>query len=76
MMLPVRCFSCNKIISDKWVKYKSIIDSGGTPIDAFKVICITRYCCKRMFLGHVELIDKLILYSENTDTDYDENSVK
>jgi DNA-directed RNA polymerase subunit N (RpoN/RPB10) len=63
-MIPVRCFSCNRIIGNKWEKYKSETESGRNTSDVFRELGIRRYCCKRMFLGHVEIIDKLILYSE------------
>lgn len=65
MLIPVRCFSCNKIIGDKWETYKAHLESGKSKIDAFAEIGLRRYCCKRMFLGHVDIIDKLLLYSEN-----------
>ena len=76
MMIPVRCFSCGKIIGDKWETYKSLLESGTSAGDAFATIGLRRYCCKRMFLGHVEIIDKLLLYSENKDNDSDEKSAK
>lgn len=73
-MIPVRCFSCNKIIGNKWETYKARLESGKSASDAFEEIGLRRYCCKRMFLGHVEIIDKLLLYSENKDIDSDEKS--
>jgi DNA-directed RNA polymerase I, II, and III subunit RPABC5 len=73
-MIPIRCFSCNKIIANKWEKYVSLLESGMTPVDAFKILNVVRYCCKRMFLGHVEIIDKLLLYSKNKDNEYVEKS--
>ena len=75
-MIPVRCFSCNKIIGDKWKIYKSILESGMSASDAFAVIGLRRYCCKRMFLGHVEIINKLLLYTENKDNNSNEKSAK
>jgi DNA-directed RNA polymerase I, II, and III subunit RPABC5 len=76
MMIPVRCFSCNKIIGNKWETYKTHLKSGKSANDAFAAIGFRRYCCKRMFLGHVEIIDKLLLYSQNKDKDSDEKSAK
>jgi DNA-directed RNA polymerase I, II, and III subunit RPABC5 len=73
-MFPVRCFSCNKIIGNKWETYKSLLESGKTTIEAFTALGVRRYCCKRMFLGHVDIIDKLLLYCENNDKVYDEKS--
>jgi DNA-directed RNA polymerase I, II, and III subunit RPABC5 len=76
MIIPVRCFSCNKIIGNKWETYKTYLESGKSANDAFVAIGFRRYCCKRMFLGHVEMIDKLLLYSQNKDKDSDEKSAK
>jgi DNA-directed RNA polymerase I, II, and III subunit RPABC5 len=73
-MIPIRCFSCNKIIGNKWETYKSQLESGVSASDVFAEIGFRRYCCKRMFLGHVEITDKLILYSEKNDNYLDEKS--
>ena len=75
-MIPVRCFTCNKIIANKWETYKNYLESGKSARDALAVIGFRRYCCKRMFLGHMEIIDKLLLYSQNNNNDSDEKSVK
>uniref|UniRef100_A0A6C0JT48 DNA-directed RNA polymerase n=1 Tax=viral metagenome TaxID=1070528 RepID=A0A6C0JT48_9ZZZZ len=76
MMIPIRCFTCNKIIGNKWETYKTHLESGMSTSDAFAEIGLRRYCCKRMFLGHVEIIDKLLLYSQNKDNDSNEKSAK
>ena len=26
MIIPVRCFTCGSVISDKWVKYQELVD--------------------------------------------------
>jgi DNA-directed RNA polymerase subunit N len=74
-MIPIRCFSCNKIIANKWESYKTQVESGIDTSDVFVSIGFTRYCCKRMFLGHVEIVDKLLLYSEKNDNDSNEKSI-
>ena len=30
MIIPVRCFTCKKVIGDKWEKYKGIITKRYT----------------------------------------------
>ena len=65
MMIPVRCFTCNKVIGNKWEAYNRNIQEGIEPDENFKKLGISRYCCKRMFLSHVEVIDKLLMYVEN-----------
>jgi DNA-directed RNA polymerase I, II, and III subunit RPABC5 len=64
MIIPVRCYSCNKIIANKWELFKSKIEEGVSQEESFKLVGLKRYCCKRMFLGHIDLIDKLLIYSE------------
>lgn len=62
MIIPIRCFTCNKVIGNKWETYKSNLESGMSISDSFKNIKVYRYCCKRMFLGQVEIIEKLLEY--------------
>jgi DNA-directed RNA polymerase subunit N (RpoN/RPB10) len=71
-MIPVRCFTCNKVIGNKWEKFKKQLEAGKDRNSTFIELGLSRYCCKRMFLGHVELIDKLILYSPNIDNSSDQ----
>lgn len=54
-MFPIRCFTCNKVLADKWKKYKTISNNSSSK-NAFSELKINRYCCRRMFLGHVEII--------------------
>ena len=72
MIIPVRCFTCNKVIGNKWEKYNSLLKSGKTSNFAFEELRLRRYCCKRMFLGNVEIIDKLLLYSKDKNNNSNE----
>ena len=61
MMMPVRCFSCGAVIADKWEDYDRRVNKENE--EAEKVLNdlgIKRYCCRRMFVGNVELIDEFI----------------
>ncbi len=63
MMVPVRCFSCGKVIADKWEEYDKRVNKNHE--DAGKVLeelGFTRYCCKRMLLSHVNIIDEVAGY--------------
>ncbi len=73
MIIPVRCFTCGKIIADKYEEYKvrydeykRTMDSGEKPKETPKQILdelgVDRYCCRRMLLTHVELIDESAPY--------------
>ena len=50
MALPVRCFTCNKVISQFETEYVKIKDDENLVEQFFKKKNITRFCCKRMFL--------------------------
>ncbi len=55
MIIPVRCFSCSKEISSKWEKYQLLIKQGSTEAEALNEVGLKRYCCRRMFLTHVDI---------------------
>jgi DNA-directed RNA polymerase subunit N (RpoN/RPB10) len=62
LLIPVRCFTCNKIIADKWKKYEEQIKKGLTEKEAMDNLCLKRICCRRMLLSHVNIIDTCIKY--------------
>jgi DNA-directed RNA polymerase subunit N len=62
MICPVRCFSCGQVIANKYEKYKRLLDEGNTPEKALDLLGVKKYCCRRMLLTHVELIDDVINY--------------
>lgn len=64
-MLPVRCFTCNKVIAHKEKKYNDMVKSGMKKDDVLDSLNMKRYCCRRMFLGHVDINDQLLLYSND-----------
>lgn len=58
MLIPVRCFTCNKVIGNKWdiyCEYKNEM----TEKEALDKLQLNRYCCRRMLLTHVDLYDNL-----------------
>jgi DNA-directed RNA polymerase subunit N len=60
-MIPVRCFTCGKVISDVWDEYKERI-KREEPRQVLDDLGITRYCCRRMLLTHAELVDEIAPY--------------
>ena len=61
-MIPVRCFTCGKVISPAWEAFKQRRDAGEDPRRVLDELGITRYSCRRMLLTHKELIDDLNPY--------------
>ena len=62
MEFPIRCFSCGKVVGHLWEKYKELVASGVEPKEAFAKLGVERYCCRRMFVGHVELNEEVLPY--------------
>jgi len=62
-MIPVRCFTCGKVISNVWDEYKRRTkEEKENPGKVLDELGITRYCCRRMLLTHVEFVDALSPY--------------
>ncbi|KAL6120484.1 hypothetical protein NUSPORA_02786 [Nucleospora cyclopteri] len=64
MIIPVRCFSCNKEISSKYEEYLSMRESGIIAAEALDKVGMTRICCRRMFLGHVDIGEQLLQFEQ------------
>ena len=65
MIIPVRCFSCGKLVGDKWEPFEKRVEAGEDPKEVLNDLGVTRYCCRRMLLSHVELIDEILKFYEN-----------
>jgi len=61
-MIPVRCFTCGKVISTVWEEFKKRRDAGEDPAMVLTDLGVERYCCRRMLLSHKEIIDDLNPY--------------
>ena len=66
MIIPVRCFSCGKLIAHYWHYYQELLLAGYTEEDALDALHFTRFCCRRMFLTHVDFMDSLNAYNPAT----------
>ena len=63
MMIPVRCFTCGAVIADKWDEYdKKVNKEHEDPAKVLYQMGVKRYCCRRMFISNVELIDEFIKF--------------
>ncbi|MEM2089477.1 MAG: DNA-directed RNA polymerase subunit N [Candidatus Pacearchaeota archaeon] len=57
MIIPIRCFSCGKPIAHLWEKFKARVEKGEDPKKVLDDLGLERYCCRAIFLGHVDLLE-------------------
>lgn len=57
MIIPIRCFSCGKPVAQLWKEYQDRVQAGEDSKKVMDELGLERYCCRALFLGHVDLID-------------------
>lgn len=66
-LLPVRCFTCMKVLGNFQITYDKLLEEFGTDkkkIEEFFVKNkIIRYCCKTIFLGYKNVDQTLLAYN-------------
>lgn len=62
MIIPIRCFSCGKPVAHDWDEYVKRTSAGEKAEDVLDSLGYDRYCCRRMFVSHVEIIDETMKF--------------
>jgi DNA-directed RNA polymerase subunit N len=75
MIIPVRCFTCGKLIGDKWEEFAKRVKAGENSGKILDDLGLKRYCCRRMLLSHVEIIDEIIKFYERPTMDKEEETM-
>ena len=67
MIIPVRCFTCGKVLANKWLDYEEQVSNIKAPEKAehgpnfdkhvrgkiLDNLGLDKICCRRIMLGHV-----------------------
>ncbi len=64
MIIPVRCFTCGFLVGDKWEDFARRVKEGEDSGKVLDSLGVKRYCCRRMLLSHVEVIDDILRFYE------------
>ena len=59
MMIPVRCFTCGRVVGSDWEPFLERTRRGENPQAVLDSLGVERYCCRRMLVAHVDLIDEV-----------------
>ncbi|MCD6557489.1 MAG: DNA-directed RNA polymerase subunit N [Candidatus Aenigmarchaeota archaeon] len=52
MLIPVRCMTCGRPISQYWEEFKKRVKKGEKPEKVLDDLGIKNYCCRALFLTH------------------------
>eukprot|EP00053_Salpingoeca_punica_P014527 m.132243 g.132243 ORF g.132243 m.132243 type:complete len:72 (+) comp16478_c0_seq31:1186-1401(+) len=63
MIIPIRCFTCGRVLGNKWENFLNFVSAEYSEGEALDSLGLKRYCCRRMILAHVDLIERLLEYS-------------
>ncbi|MDY6770945.1 MAG: DNA-directed RNA polymerase subunit N [Candidatus Nanohaloarchaea archaeon] len=65
MIVPVRCFTCGKVVGDKWEEFqKRTEEQDEDPQDVLDDLGLDKYCCRTVLLTHVDLADDVGQYKK------------
>lgn len=64
MIVPVRCFTCGNLVADKYNEFVTRVKSGEDPKVVLDSIGLKRYCCRRMLIAAIDVVDQLMPYNE------------
>ena len=56
--------TCGRVIGDKWEPYKKLIEGGKSPKEALDELGLKNYCCRSIFLSHVDLLESVSKYKK------------
>jgi DNA-directed RNA polymerase subunit N len=61
MIIPVRCFTCGKVVGSSYPVYVKRVQMGEDPEKVLDELGLERYCCRRMIISHADLIGEIQL---------------
>ncbi len=64
MIVPVRCFTCGNLVADKYDEFNSRLKNGEEPREILDSLGLKRYCCRRMLISSIDVIEQLMPYNE------------
>ena len=59
MLIPPRCFSCGRPVGGLWKKFRERVEKGENPKKVLDDLGIDRYCCRALFLTHIDVLKKV-----------------
>lgn len=67
MLMPVRCFSCGKVLSHLWHPYQEKMKGGEDSKKTLDSMGVERFCCRSLFLSNVDLVKEVGGFDKRSD---------
>ena len=64
MIIPIRCYACGKPVAHLWEEYNEKVKKGEDKGKVMSELGLKRFCCRALFLGHVDLIDTIAQFKK------------
>ncbi len=64
MIIPVRCFSCGRVIGDKWEEFDERTGNGEDAGEVLDDLGVEKYCCRSIFLTTEDQIETISQYKK------------
>lgn len=55
-MRPIRCFTCGKLLGDKYERFEGRVKRGEDPKKVLDELGLKRYCCRSAMLTSIDLM--------------------
>ena len=65
MIIPIRCMSCGKPVGHLYEKYLDEVKKGGKKSKIMDKLGLERYCCRALFLGHIDLLESVAQFKKS-----------
>lgn len=61
-LIPIRCFTCGAVVADRLENFAAAVRRGEDPGKVLDDLGIKRYCCRRMLLANVDVVDEVLRF--------------
>ena len=65
MIIPIRCQGCGKPVAHLYETYKEEVKKGKSPKDVLDKMGLERYCCRSLFLSHIDLLETVARFKKS-----------
>jgi DNA-directed RNA polymerase subunit N len=58
-MRPIRCFSCGKLLGDKYEQFEERVKKGEPAEKVLDDLGVKKYCCRAAILTSIDVMEEI-----------------